>query len=661
VGDALARAAGLTPDIFTAYYLDEDGYVVGDSPLVGGDAWGVNLGPAPVGFVPENNSQDVKNSSESGGSIVYGGDISDARIAALNKIITDNAWLANSKQDGQRIRKARQVTQQARAELEVINYARRQKAAQQAAKAAAEAKAKAEAAAQAKAAAEAKAKAEAAAKAKAAAEAKAKAEAAAKAKAAAEAKAKAEATAQAKAAAEAKAKAAAEAEVKAQRQAALSRLRSANVQVARGIPLDTTQFGWSAFTNGAITLGEDIADSVLFRISSVLTELRSIAAASLAGPVAATIVGLLYSEKVGIGSDVVPGRDISALLSTDILSLPDADSLIKAAEEGTPVEMAIRGQLVERDDGILEARLVRTVVPGKVPVAHAVQDTITGYWRYTQPTVTDTPERSILVSPAGVKSVNDPLTPSDFAPIPEVITQPTVVDDQGRIILTSPIDVPGLNDLSAPPRPAPLPEQIIHTGGVTVPQEITVTTTPVANDANFNDLILVFPKESGLKPIYVMLSGLYGETNAKGKYSGRDYNSDKAGGPVQNLDWKSARIDRAGVDQVKRHTGRFGESAANKVMIDRLEKILRGELDASDIDKRFYTHEIRELERYRNLGIKDGDLSPSVEEQKAVWNNAHTATLEDYKINEKFHPLYTDEALQAAYEQDLKDAIGGLK
>lgn len=95
----------------------------------------------------------------------------------------------------------------------------------------------------------------------------------------------------------------------------------------------------------------------------------------------------------------------------------------------------------------------------------------------------------------------------------------------------------------------------------------------------------------------MMLSGPYGETNVKGKYSGRDFHTDKAGGPVQNLDWKTATIDRAGVDRVKLHTGRFGESPDNKVMIDRLEKILKGELQPTDTDKRFYTHEIRELER----------------------------------------------------------------
>lgn len=79
-------------------------------------------------------------------------------------------------------------------------------------------------------------------------------------------------------------------------------------------------------------------------------------------------------------------------------------------------------------------------------------------------------------------------------------------------------------------------------------------------------------------------------------------------------------------------------------MIARLEKILKGELQVTDTDKRFYTHEIRELERYRNLGVKDGECPINNSE---VWNNAHTATLEDYKINEKREPLYTSEAIEA--------------
>ncbi|MDW6131428.1 pyocin, partial [Klebsiella pneumoniae] len=77
-----------------------------------------------------------------------------------------------------------------------------------------------------------------------------------------------------------------------------------------------------------------------------------------------------------------------------------------------------------------------------------------------------------------------------------------------------------------------------------------------AGDLPLQDFIYWQPDATGtgVEPVYVMLSGIYGETNAKGQYSGRDYNTDKAGGPIQNLDWKTAIIDRAGVDKVKLHT-----------------------------------------------------------------------------------------------------------
>ncbi|MGP2427521.1 pyocin [Yersinia sp. 2538 StPb PI] len=93
----------------------------------------------------------------------------------------------------------------------------------------------------------------------------------------------------------------------------------------------------------------------------------------------------------------------------------------------------------------------------------------------------------------------------------------------------------------------------------------------------------------------------------------------------------------------------FDELEDNKLMIERLERILMGELTATDIDKRFYTHEIRELERYRALGVPDGV------NDKSVWNDAHTATLEDYKVNEKKQPLYTPEAEDAYIKAELKN------
>ena len=60
-----------------------------------------------------------------------------------------------------------------------------------------------------------------------------------------------------------------------------------------------------------------------------------------------------------------------------------------------------------------------------------------------------------------------------------------------------------------------------------------------------------------------MVSNPYGETNAKGQYSGRAYDTEKAGGPILNVDCTTAKIDRAGLDKVKLHTGRFSPSDGN--------------------------------------------------------------------------------------------------
>jgi hypothetical protein len=82
-------------------------------------------------------------------------------------------------------------------------------------------------------------------------------------------------------------------------------------------------------------------------------------------------------------------------------------------------------------------------------------------------------------------------------------------------------------------------------------------------------------------------------------------------------------------------------------MIDRLRKIVTGELAVTNTDKRYYTHEIRELERYRALGAADGETPEGDDAASEVWNNAHTATLEDYKVPDNFEVLHTSDALSA--------------
>ena len=94
------------------------------------------------------------------------------------------------------------------------------------------------------------------------------------------------------------------------------------------------------------------------------------------------------------------------------------------------------------------------------------------------------------------------------------------------------------------------------------------------------------------------------------------------------MDWQHIEIFDEGLDLVKAHLGRFEKSLANEAMIRRLEKIIDGEIPITDFDKRFYTHEIREYRRYKNLGVEDGI------DDYDIWNHTHSSTLEEYKIYE---------------------------
>jgi hypothetical protein len=129
--------------------------------------------------------------------------------------------------------------------------------------------------------------------------------------------------------------------------------------------------------------------------------------------------------------------------------------------------------------------------------------------------------------------------------------------------------------------------------------------------------------------------GPHGFGDTVGQYSGRPYNPDGAGGPIEQLSWQDAHIDQAGIAVIRKHVGRFGRVLANEKMLARLESIVVGSLLATDFDKRYYTHELREYERYRAVGVPD-EANPSYE----VWNDTHTATLEDYQVNEEAQPLY---------------------
>lgn len=143
-----------------------------------------------------------------------------------------------------------------------------------------------------------------------------------------------------------------------------------------------------------------------------------------------------------------------------------------------------------------------------------------------------------------------------------------------------------------------------------------------------------------------------------GKYSKRAFNPKNAGGEILNLVWKDAKITKDGIGIVKKHLSRFDDVPANKKMIERLEKIEAGKLEITDWDKKFYTHETREFERYKNLGYenaKNSDIPSN------VWNDTHAATLEDYKLSEYdefgndniYHPDIKPEDFYTQAERDL--------
>ena len=127
---------------------------------------------------------------------------------------------------------------------------------------------------------------------------------------------------------------------------------------------------------------------------------------------------------------------------------------------------------------------------------------------------------------------------------------------------------------------------------------------------------------------------------ARGPVSGRPFDPTKAGGPIRSLSTEGVKVTPKGIQAVEAHIARFGPDAPNAAMVDRLKRIAAGELEATAADLNFYTHELRESVRYRQLGYRTGD--PGYD----VWNNAHTATLEEYGINELAipDPLYHPDA-----------------
>ncbi|MCC3449607.1 MAG: hypothetical protein JGK04_19095 [Microcoleus sp. PH2017_39_LGB_O_B] len=126
----------------------------------------------------------------------------------------------------------------------------------------------------------------------------------------------------------------------------------------------------------------------------------------------------------------------------------------------------------------------------------------------------------------------------------------------------------------------------------------------------------------------------------KGAKSGRPFNPSKAGGKILNLSYQNVKITDKGIGLVEAHVRRFNPvGEAELKMVERLRSIVAQTLVAEPVDLRFYTHELREYLRYKKLGYPTGQPE-NPDEAYELWNNAHTATLEDYKLKEGFGVLF---------------------
>jgi len=125
---------------------------------------------------------------------------------------------------------------------------------------------------------------------------------------------------------------------------------------------------------------------------------------------------------------------------------------------------------------------------------------------------------------------------------------------------------------------------------------------------------------------------------ARGAASGREFDPELAGGPIEDLTTDGVNITHEGIATVEKHISRFDHDPANDVMIGRLKSIVKGDMSPEKVDLNYYTHECREYQRYCNLGWETGE--PDGVAGYDMWNNTHTATLEDFKLKDGdlFHP-----------------------
>lgn len=357
-----------------------------------------------------------------------------------------------------------------------------------------------------------------------------------------------------------------------------------------------------SFASTAIRLPPATSSAILNALRAGLLTVKATGAALFGGPVLIGFAALLMPSRLGNGERFamsVPFSELSSESSQTLREIADRQGTLEM-----PVGLGVRPLGASAE--VFIATSDDFHIRSSVLVLNAAYDLLNDVYEVALP---DSPTDFLTWTPA--------IAPGDSS------TETPMVDT----------------------------DSLTYTGAPIVPIEGRLDLHPVLIEG-WERFIIVFPDDSGIAPLYVVFSSPYEGAYVKGKYSGRIYNPEQSGGPILNLDWRGAVVTQSGINAVKLHVSRLNQSDANDVMIGRLEKISRGDLNFTDTDLRYYTHEIRELERYRAFGYSDS-TSPS--DESPIWNNAHTATLEDYKLGSELTLLYIEEAISAMNAQDQRE------
>ena len=128
----------------------------------------------------------------------------------------------------------------------------------------------------------------------------------------------------------------------------------------------------------------------------------------------------------------------------------------------------------------------------------------------------------------------------------------------------------------------------------------------------------------------------------KGIASGSAFFPEEIGLPIspRQLSTDGVRVTNRGVTKVEEHLRRFSPDPQNEAQLQRLRDIAAGKLEPTQADLNNYTHELRESLRYQRLGYSAGQQPTAQDAAYQLWNNLHTATLEDYGFKEGPGVLY---------------------